>query len=805
MMQRFLFISSLFLLQTFAVFSQNLILAKKLGGPQADKITDLATDAQSNVYFCGSFQGTAEMDPGPGTQNRTSAGQDDIWVGKFNATGEYQWGISIGGTQNDKAAQIAVDAFGNTWVSGLFFGSVDFDPGAGTAIRTADGSATDVFLVKFNAQGEFQWVQTFGNTNAETYTTLSTDANGNALFSFTFTGTVDLDPGMLVQSATSTPNRDGTAVVRLNPGGNLVWGKFVPLGRMFSSTTDAAGNLYLAGVSGSGADMNPGSGVSAVPGNYQGDVAVLTKWTSAGVFSFLKSIGAEGFPASAIFNDVKLDGSGNIVLAGLFTGKMDLNPGSAAGDTAWYQSKDPNQGQSDAFLLKLNGTGAYQWGYAMGSPGSDFGTSVTADPSGNVWFAGFGSGSVDVDPSLAFSYPINATNRSFLVKYSGSGSFQMADLLGTNSGPMGIGLPSSPILVPDATGKIWLAGDFSGTLDAAPGSASSPLVSSGGFDAFIAQLNPCSPAAIQIQPQPQAVCPGTSAQLSVIPTGNGPFVYQWRKGNQVVGNAANLVLPNASQATTGQYQVAVYSTCGLVLSNPVAVSLKTNTTLSTSPVAQAVCSGVNVSFSCQAAGTGPFTYTWKQGNTVVGTNAATLSLTGVTPAQAGSYVVQVAGSCNTVTSTPVALTVQAVNPTVLISGNSLTSSIQGASYQWRNCNGNTNIAGQTNPTFTPAVSGLYSIRVTSAQGCSGISQCVAFTVTDVLNPTEKDEVKVCPNPFVGEIELITPEPAMYRLLDLQGRCLLSGFGQANFRISTGSVPPGLYILQVGNRSFRMVK
>src|SRR5688500_4061633 len=92
--------------------------AKQLGGPGADEVTGLATDASGNVLAVGSFEGTADLDPGAGTINLTSAGDRDAFIVKMNPGGGLLWAKQIGGTGRDRGLKIRTDAGGNVYVMG---------------------------------------------------------------------------------------------------------------------------------------------------------------------------------------------------------------------------------------------------------------------------------------------------------------------------------------------------------------------------------------------------------------------------------------------------------------------------------------------------------------------------------------------------------------------------------------------------------------------------------------------------------------------------------------------------------------
>ena len=92
----------------------------------------VATDASGNVFLTGVFAGTADFDPGAGTFNMTSAGDNDIYICKLDANGNFVWAKRLGGTMNDGGVVNKVDPSGSgaVYTTGWFRGTADFDPGA---------------------------------------------------------------------------------------------------------------------------------------------------------------------------------------------------------------------------------------------------------------------------------------------------------------------------------------------------------------------------------------------------------------------------------------------------------------------------------------------------------------------------------------------------------------------------------------------------------------------------------------------------------------------------------------------------
>jgi hypothetical protein len=109
----------------------------------------LAVDAAGSVYATGTHFGTADFDPGIGTDSRTAAGTNDAYALKLTSAGNYAWAETFGGTGNDIGWGIAVDASGFVHLTGSFQGTVDFDPDpTDTFNLTTPGTKDNMYLVR---------------------------------------------------------------------------------------------------------------------------------------------------------------------------------------------------------------------------------------------------------------------------------------------------------------------------------------------------------------------------------------------------------------------------------------------------------------------------------------------------------------------------------------------------------------------------------------------------------------------------------------------------------------------------------
>ena len=66
-----------------------------LGGTSDEVVNGIAVDGSGNVLLTGSFRGTADFDPGSGTESITSLGSDDVFVVKLNSSGQLVWAKSV--------------------------------------------------------------------------------------------------------------------------------------------------------------------------------------------------------------------------------------------------------------------------------------------------------------------------------------------------------------------------------------------------------------------------------------------------------------------------------------------------------------------------------------------------------------------------------------------------------------------------------------------------------------------------------------------------------------------------------------
>ena len=366
----------------------NLVWARAFGSTDWDKGNSIALDNSGNIYATGFFSDTVDFDPGPGVFNLTSVGITDIFICKLDASGNYLWAKSVGGTDYDFGISIKTDDSGNVYTTGNFLDTVDFDPCAATYSITSMGTY-DIFILKLDSSGNYIWVKTFGGQEPQSVSSIDVDASGNVYTTGYFYTSADFDPGPNVFYLISEGEND-VFVSKLDSMGNFIWAK--QFGNYdedegLSIATDNSGNVYTTGTFKVTVDFDPGQGGYNLISAGSEDI-FISKLDSTGSFIWAKSFGNISVEKGL---DITLDNSGNIYAVGQFTGTVDFDPGPGVFNLY-------SNGDYDLFICKLTSSGNLVWAKSMGALGVDLGGSIAVDDLNNVYTTGYFQSTVDFDP-----------------------------------------------------------------------------------------------------------------------------------------------------------------------------------------------------------------------------------------------------------------------------------------------------------------------------------------------------------------------------------------------------------------------
>ncbi|MBK7761882.1 MAG: SBBP repeat-containing protein [Bacteroidetes bacterium] len=376
----------------------NFMWAKSLNGEGIVEGVSIAIDGVGNVYTAGHFDGFADFDPGVGIFNLISMGDEDIYISKLNASGNFMWAKKIGGISFDFLASLKLDAAGNVITAGRYSGTVDFDPNAGVFNLTQGsgiGIVYSTFISKLDANGNFIWAKSMIGTDVSTAYSIALDTANNIYIAGSFRGTVDFDPnaGIANLTAAGTDSISDGYISKLDAAGNYVWAKRIGDNNSEIAETigvDALGNVYTTGWYSGTVDFDPNAGIFTQTSSGGYNMYIL-KLDAAGDFIWAKSLQTNAVFSDEYVWDFAIDDLNNLYCTGYFLGTVDFNPN--AGIFNLVSAADV-----DIFILKLDALGNFVWAKSMGGLGMDYAYSIALDAARNVYTTGFFTNTVDFNP-----------------------------------------------------------------------------------------------------------------------------------------------------------------------------------------------------------------------------------------------------------------------------------------------------------------------------------------------------------------------------------------------------------------------
>jgi len=448
------------------------------GGIKADKASVVSTDDKGNVYVAGSFQDTVDFDPGPGTDNHTAFSQDDAFLCKYDSSGTFKWARTWGGDNPESVGSICIDTSENIYLTGVFGGTIDFDPGPGEDLHTGVGFM-DAYLTRYDSDGNYIWTVTWGGSAVEIGTGVAVSPQGDVYVTGEFTETVDFDPGTGEWSGSSNGDND-IYLSKFGSGGDFIWaniwggpGEDYPGG----VSVDPDGRPYVAGKFRDTVDFDPNSGTENRTSNGSGDCFLIC-FMVGGNFKWVDTWGGTGDEwASEIEYDPKHE---VFYVAGNFMNDVDFDPGPGVDNHI-------SVGQLDSFLSCLDSSGAFLWARTWGGTANEYTFDVEVDQSTGPAVSGFfNSPVVDFDPGAGNDdHTGNGGFDACLSMFDSDGNYIWARTWG------GIDYDAAPgIAMSHESPCIYIVGEFKGTVDMDPSPANDDHVSNGESDAFLSKFLP---------------------------------------------------------------------------------------------------------------------------------------------------------------------------------------------------------------------------------------------------------------------------------------------------------------------------
>ncbi len=321
---------------------KTLLYSTYLGGGSTDEAWGVAVDPAGGVYVAGD----TNSDSFPvtnGVFQKTRSGGYDAFLTKFAADGTLVFSTFLGGKGDDRAFAIAVDAAGNSYLTGNTHS--DEFPVSATVLQTARSGGDDGFVVKMNANGSNAIFSTYlGGSSDENAIAIALDSANNVFVA----GTTASSNFPTTPGAYKTSYFGGTSdmfVSRIAADGrSLLYSTFVGshgTDRANGIAVDSAGNAVVVGDTDSDEYMvTSDAAQNRRSGGLDGVITRLNPAGNAVLYSSF--IGGKGDDSAQA---IAMDVAGNAYVAG-YTASSNFPVASGAAQSY------PGGGPSDAFTLK---------------------------------------------------------------------------------------------------------------------------------------------------------------------------------------------------------------------------------------------------------------------------------------------------------------------------------------------------------------------------------------------------------------------------------------------------------------------
>ncbi len=366
-------------------------------GPGEAMVDDVSRDQNGNVYVVGRMFGTVDFDPSAAIANESATGNNDLFFAKYDSSGAFIWvkQIDMGNTGWGVAATKIKVKNSRIYIGGTFLGSADFDPGPGVATVTAVGNLGPYFGC-YDLNGNYIWIKTAGSLNNDHVMDIEVDNADNLYVGFVSGGVgTDFDPGVAVASVPVFVN-DGV-FAKFDAAGNLIFAKsflstFGGWHPILDIAIDNSSNIYIAGYTDGGTDIDPGPGIvtvtsTGVPTSYVARYDNLGNYVWHGVYN--------GGQVTA----VKVNTLNNAMyVTGLYnTPTLDMDFGGGVQNVN-------NGGMYDGFMGRYDLSGNHVWSFGIGTVNDDYFKDIDFYRGSQlVAVANFKSVAVDFDPDAGIT------------------------------------------------------------------------------------------------------------------------------------------------------------------------------------------------------------------------------------------------------------------------------------------------------------------------------------------------------------------------------------------------------------------
>lgn len=316
----------------------------------------------------------------------------DYWLLKFNAENELQWEKTYGGTQDDRGRDIIQTQDGGYAILGSSF-SNDQDV-------SNNAGQEDYWLAKLDASGNISWQKSYGYSGTDSgMSVIQTSDNG-----YLITGILDVTASNGEGNTSKTLHAGGDYwALKLNTFGDIEWSKFY--GGLLTDTPEGIvetnDNAFIIAGGSDSADTD----ITNNKGSY--DFWIIKISATTGELIWEKSFGGDEIDEARA---ITKSADGNYIIAG-DTRSMD-------------QDISNNKGAADLWLIKISPQGELLWEKTIGGSNFDVARAIVKTQDNGFLLAG-SSRSSDVDVETN-----NGQNDAWVLKVDSDGNLEWETTVG---------------------------------------------------------------------------------------------------------------------------------------------------------------------------------------------------------------------------------------------------------------------------------------------------------------------------------------------------------------------------------------
>ncbi|MBL8748022.1 MAG: hypothetical protein JNK78_02605 [Planctomycetes bacterium] len=456
----------------------NVAFAVQEGGTDYEEARALAVCPDGSIVATGRYAGSSLFGSLPSFISLNSAGDDDLFLARYSATGALLWAKSAGGpSRGDWGNSVASFPDGSILLGGYFHGLAAFNGGS-IASGLLSAGEDDAFVARYSANGSLLWVQRAGGVFHDEVGGVATTPDGGFFATGHFRAQATFGDGTTPPSlivAGSLLSADGF-VARYAGDGSIAWvrqfGGADGDDQGVSVAAGADGSCFVTGTFTGSATFGQGANQVVLTSAGGTDVFVA-RYDAAGTLLWARRGGG---PADDVARGITLLPNGAAVACGAYTGAATFGPVNPASLQA--------AGLRDAFVARFDADGTLAWARSAGGTNDDEARAIAATADGGFLVSGaFHTLATFGQPPSQRSIAAVGLRDAFVARYDASGTLSWVKRAG------GANHDGANTIAAFPDGSCAFAGQFQDNGTFGGGSATVTLTATGLGDVFVARIN----------------------------------------------------------------------------------------------------------------------------------------------------------------------------------------------------------------------------------------------------------------------------------------------------------------------------